>query len=204
MDRLLATETAGAEHQVWTGLAGATPFLSDAPTELAEGETGVALSVGLLDEFIGDTYGAVGVIHCTRAFATVAIAASAMEVRNGRLFSVLGTPVVAGAGYPGTGPANADPDGATQWAYATPSLLVYRSEVFSPDDPAGSLLDRGKNDLYAIAERRWLVGWDGTGVGAVLTDLTTVDGSGPTGIVSGNLTLATAADGALVIGIEEP
>src|SRR3546814_5926530 len=70
---------------------------------------------------------------------------------------LLGTPVVAGAGYPCTHP---DSVTAGSWIVATPALMLYRSEIFTATNRPGDLLDRGQNNLFGIAERRYLVGWD--------------------------------------------
>jgi hypothetical protein len=89
-------------------------------------------------------------------------------VTNGSVArTVLGTPVVAGGGYPGTSPAGVAASTGEAWAYATPALLGYRSAIFYPSSRSGDLLDRGVNDLYGVAERSYLVGWDPCDVGAV-------------------------------------
>src|SRR3546814_10690186 len=57
---------------------------------------------------------------------------------------LLGTPVVAGAGYPCTHP---DSVTAGSWIVATPALMLYRSEIFTATNRPGDLLDRGQNNL---------------------------------------------------------
>src|SRR5690606_40604811 len=42
------------------------------------------------------------------------------------------------------------------------ALFGYRTEVFVPSGRAGDLMDRGRNDLYGIAERSYLIGLDTT------------------------------------------
>jgi hypothetical protein len=84
---------------------------------------------------------------------------------------MLGTPVAAGAGYPGSGPAGEAAAAGTQWMFVTPAMFGYRSEVFPSSAVRGDLLDRSKNDLYAVAERNYVLGFDPCGVGAVLVDL---------------------------------
>ena len=66
-------------------------------------------------------------------------------IRPLRLTLRLGTLVVAGAGY-----------GSDRIVMS----LGYRSELFTSTATPGHLMDRDRNDLYAVAARRYLVGWD--------------------------------------------
>ena len=102
-----------------------------------------------LENFLGDNYGSRGVIHLSRDNAIRGLSTSAvLETRGNGLFTKLGTPVVAGSGYP------------SDAAYATSALVGYRSEVFDnvgqPYDP----LDKSTNDLFAIAERTYSIGFE--------------------------------------------
>jgi hypothetical protein len=57
------------------------------------------------------------------------------------------------------------------WAYASPALAGYRSEVFDSSATPGDLMDRQTNVLYAIAERSYILGYDPCGVGAAELNL---------------------------------
>lgn len=169
-------EEARVEQAFWTGDLGNTPFLQDTTTtETLPAETSAAGAIGALESFIGSTYGAVGVIHMTRQLAATLVADGVLQASNGRLTTVLGTPVAAGSGYPGTGPNGEE----GQWAYVTPALFGYRSEIFTSSNSPGDLLDRSTNDLYAIAERTYLLGYDPCGVAAI--DVPTTTGGGGVG-----------------------
>jgi hypothetical protein len=50
--------------------------------------------------------------------------------------------------------------------YATSGIFGYRSDVFTSSNRPGDLLDRNVNNLYAVAERQYLVGWDPAPSGA--------------------------------------
>ena len=166
---LLAREENRVEQAFWTGDLGNTPNLQGA-TVVGAGTTDIVGGIGLLEDFIGDTYGSLGVIHMTRASALAALARYAVVAKGGRLETALGTPVVAGSGYPGTSPAGVAAAAGTQWMYGTPALLGYRSEIFNASDVAGDNFDRASNTLTAVAERSYLIGFDPCGVGAVLVD----------------------------------
>jgi hypothetical protein len=177
---LVAREEARVEQALWTGDLGNIPNLAgtgDAPDpEVLAGGTAVSPDVAfaLLEDYVAGEYGSLGVIHVTRGTATQAAARRLVEVRGARLQTVIGTPVVAGAGYPGTSPAGASAGAGKAWAFASPAIFGYRSEVFTSSNRPGDLLDRSRNDLYAVAERTYLLGFDPCGVAAVLLDLSIV------------------------------
>lgn len=168
---LLAREEARVEQALWTGDLGNTPAFEDTgTTTLGTGPVAPKTGLALLEQWIGAVYGSLGVIHLTRFAAS--LLSGSLTSSGGRLATKLGTPVVAGAGYPGTGPAGEPATATAQWAYATPALFGYRSDVFTPSNNRGDLLDRGVNDLYAVAERSYLLGYDPCGVAAAQLDLT--------------------------------
>lgn len=167
---LMAREEARVEQALMTGDLGNTPSFQGAEEQTTAGDPVAA--VAALEGFIAQAYGSQGVIHVSRTGATRLAADDLLVINGGRLTTVLGTPVVAGAGYE----VNVGPDGSpaaagTQWAYVTPSLLAYRSDIFDASARDYDLLDRGRNDLFAVAERNYLVGWDPCGVGAASFDM---------------------------------
>jgi hypothetical protein len=80
---------------------------------------------------------------------TASYLAKKLESRGGRMYTrSLQTPVIVGEGY------------ATGMIFGTAPLFGYRSDVFTSSERRGDLLDRSNNNLYAIAERTYLVGFD--------------------------------------------
>lgn len=168
-EHLLAREQARVEQAFWTGDLGNTPNLRGATDQNPSGAADPVAAVGLLEDFIAETYGSLGVLHMTRAVANAAIAAGSVLVSGSRLLTNLGTLVVAGAGYDGSSPAGAPAADGESWVYATPALVGYQSEVFPGTDPVAAGFDKSNNDLHAVAERTYLLGFDPCGVGAVRT-----------------------------------
>lgn len=274
-DRLLNREQARAEQALWTGDLGNFPNLASSATDITPGGSAVSavVAVGLLEQYIATNYGSLGVIHMSKAAATAALSMRVIFEKNGELVTGLGTPVIAGAGYPGTGLntnevqritttgaptggtftltfdgqttaaiaynanaaavqsalealSNIDPGDITvtggplpgtpvdvtfigqykgdnvpqmtatssytggtaptttvttttqggvgtaaaageQWVYASPAIKGYRSEVFTSSDRPGDLLDKGFNNMHAIAERSYLLEFDPCGVAAI-------------------------------------
>ncbi|QDH93080.1 hypothetical protein QDA02_gp85 [Microbacterium phage Margaery] len=148
---LIAREEARAEQALWYGDLGNVPNFSgangaDAPVDLGEFESAAA-ALALVEQGIAEQYGSQGVIHMSRATAT--LLRRYLSKRGGRLYTeALDTPVVAGSGYP---------DGEI---VGTPAMIGYRSEIIPASNRPGDLLDRSTNDLYAVAERNYVLGID--------------------------------------------
>jgi hypothetical protein len=170
---LLQREERVVELAFWTGHLGNNPHLVGSVPTVLTADT-FATALGALEEHIALEYGSLGVIHMTRTAALIAIGLGLAVTSGGRLTTVLGTPISAGGGYPGTGPTgdpNADPADGFSWMWVTPPVFGYRSEVFNSSSRPGDLLDRDQNNLYAVAERSYLLGFDDCPVGAVYVDL---------------------------------
>ena len=174
---LKAREEARVEQAVWTGDLGNTPNLatSVAPGNVNSVAASLRRGIADLDQRLARLYGSLGVLHMTRETALLAIAKGVLDTGHGRLTTELGTPVAAGAGYPGTGPNNVAAAANRAWAFGTGALIGYRSDIETSSNRPGDLLDRSKNDLYAIAERSYTIGWEDCGVVAALIDLTSAD-----------------------------
>jgi hypothetical protein len=170
-EHLLAREEARVEQALWTGDLGNVGFAEDA--ENAGGSVDSLINaIADLEAWIAREYGSVGVIHLSRDAAAVGAAVSAILVTRGNvMFTSLGTPVVAGAGYPGTGPTGQTPSAGQTYVYATPALVGYRSEPFPGASPVSAGLDRAVNDLFAVTERTYVVGWDPCGTAYAIASL---------------------------------
>lgn len=180
-EHLVAREEARVEQALWTGDLDNTPDFSTAVTATT-GPQDPCTAVAVAENVIAETYGSLGVLHVSRGGAQILLCEDALVVRGQRLFTKMGTPVIAGAGYP-----NTHPDGATEggfWIVSTPALMLYRSEIFYPSSRTGDLLNRGLNNINAVAERDYVVGWDPCGVFAYETnvdlDAATVSDLAPT------------------------
>lgn len=173
-EHLLTREEQAVENALWTGDLGNAPALATSSTTVLNDEDNSEpvpvtprQGVALLEQWIGETYGSLGLIHMTRAAATLYKDGRAS---GGQLRTILDTPIVAGSGYPGTGPEGESVEGLESWIYASPAIFGYRTDVYEPGNVSGDLLDRGTNDLYALASRTYLLGFDPCGVAAVKID----------------------------------
>lgn len=169
-EHLLAREEARVEQALWTGDLGNDGFAAEA-VNAGSGAVSLVRALAQLEQWLAVHYGSQGVIHMTREAALLAAEDRGLTVKGNTLTTRLGTPVVAGAGYPGTGPTGQNPAAGTTYLYATPALVGYRSEVFPGVDPVGAGLDRSSNDLHAVAERTYVIGYDPCGTAYALANL---------------------------------
>ncbi len=157
-EHLTSREESRVEQALWTGDLGNVPNFSGANGYPAPTDVGVYDSVvdalASIEQWMADEFGTLGVIHMSRRTATML--AKHLESRGGRLYTkALGTPVVAGAGY------------GNDAIIGTPAVFGYRSEMFDSSARPGDLMDRGNNDMVAVAERTYVIGFDPCGVGKV-------------------------------------
>lgn len=168
-EHLLAREEARVEQALWTGDLDNGGF-ADGAVQAATG-LGLARSIAALEQWLAQNYGSQGVIHMTREAALLGLSLLVLTVKGNTLVTALGTPVVAGAGYPGTGPTGQTPTAGSTYLFATPALLGMRSEVFPAVNPVQAGFDMATNDLNAVAERTYVVGYDPCGTAYALADL---------------------------------
>ncbi len=156
-------EQQSLEHYVWTGEEGTTPHLAavSTPVLAGSGVTPVALEtgVGLLEAHLAKEAGVLGVLWAPRWTAAWFASKQLTRLEGPRLVGPLGNPVVF-AQTTGVGPGDAAPDADEAWLYATGPVMVRRSAVFLPRLPEA--LDRKSNEVFAVAERFYTVGWSCT------------------------------------------
>jgi len=111
--------------------------------------------LGYIEQALAEAYGGQGVIHLSRLTATML--ADQLRIEGGRLFTLLGTPVVAGGGYDKIGSTTPN-DGLI---YGTGPLVMYRSEI----DTRQRAMDKATNQASIIAQRDYVIGWDCIAVG---------------------------------------
>lgn len=156
-EHLISREIARVEQALWTGDLGNVPNFSAAngfPAATSVGsftEANIWQAISTLEQELAEVYGSVGVIHMNRYLASIALD-KGLETKGGRLYTKLGTPVVAGAGY-GSGKI-----------VASPALFGYRSDIETSTNRPGDQFALATNDLYAIAERQYLLGFEPCGL----------------------------------------
>jgi len=151
---LTALEERTIETVLSGAVAGLTPDFTTSPDTVTPG-TDIIENLGALENYLATNYGSRGVIHMSRDQAVAGVAAGAMVTKGNGLFTALGTPVVAGSGYTKTK------------MFATSALVAYRSDIFDNVGQPYDLLDKETNDLYAIAERTYSIGFESAALGVI-------------------------------------
>lgn len=166
------------EYELWTGAlataAGHANRRLASPTAVDVTPTPgtpvkIRYGLALLEGAIANSgCGVRGVIHATRS---VASALGGKDV-DGHLETGLGNYVIAGTGYPGTGPNGAQPAGNAVWMYATGPVTYRLDDPFVPNDEMRERVDTSSNSIFTRAFRTASAEFDGCAHFAVLVDLT--------------------------------
>lgn len=157
-----AVEAALMKYRFVENLAGAgLPGEWSAPTDLTP--TGGAVSptkgVALLEGFAAREYIGLGTLHVPVTAASLLLVDSGLMWEGDRLYTALGSKVVAGAGYdlPNTGPTGVAAAAGERWMYITGEVLIRQGrEVIVRD-----AFDEVNNDHVVLAERGYVVAVDG-------------------------------------------
>lgn len=153
VQRLINGEQIVAERKLWADMI-ASP---DATIDASAYTPTYALAVA--EQAIAEAYPGTGIIHMSRQSATILWAN--LVVSGGKMQTLLGTPVVVGAGYDN---AVGSPI-ATSSIFATGPVLLYRGDI----DTREQAINKAHNEVSYVAQRDYVLGWD---CYAVRVDLT--------------------------------
>jgi len=171
--RLYAGEQTAVELALWNGGGvGATPALTLASATIVPSAlTTLGGRLSALEEAFYSAYGYQGTVHVNTAivgaaaFGNLVVRADPQPEVPGIMVTPLGSRWSLGAGYDITGPANVAPAAGSVWAFITPNITVWQSDVFAPDP--NQTFARTTNQRTAIAEREYAVGYDCPAVFAI-------------------------------------
>ena len=104
--------------------------------------------------------GGIGVIHLNFGVLAYIAAAHLLREVDGKFYTPTGQLIVAGAGYPGSGPSNIPSSPGTTWLFATGPLAVFASDIFFTPPHIDQAVERLKNDITFFAEQTFSVVWD--------------------------------------------
>lgn len=165
MRRTAKRYQAGAQHAVeeviWTGggIAGVPALTAAGATAVTPLGPGAGAAVAAAEQAFWDLHGYTGVLHVNTA-AYGALAYSQMMTRSGGAGAYrtpLGTTLSLGAGYGITGPAGVAPAAGFVWAFITPQVYLWSTQVRTPDPV--QTMDRLNNQWMGLAETVYLHTW---------------------------------------------
>lgn len=159
-----AVESGALEEEFWTGaFLPDNPHLASADADVVtSGAVGLREGLALLERAIAQT-NRFGVIHMSAALAaaysTLGGGAGVLIPERGKLYTLLGTLVIPGSGYPGTSP-DGEQSGTVEWAYATGPVEILRSGDFIMPPNLVEAINREQNEIEYRAERYYIPYWD--------------------------------------------
>lgn len=172
--KLQACESNLIESELWRGeitraQAGWTNrYLADnAATIVTGAAVSPLLALACLEQSLATcNCGAQGMIHATPQIITHWVSERLVAREGSKLFTELGTIVVPGSGYDGSGPAvvpSGPPvpaaDGSI-WAYATSMVHVRLGPAVTLPSETAQAMDRVSNTITYWAQRIYVAGWD--------------------------------------------
>jgi hypothetical protein len=104
--------------------------------------------------------GGIGVIHVNFGFLPYLAKNYLLYEKNNRFYTPSGQLIIAGAGYPGSGPENIPALAGETWIFATGSVAVYQSDVFLTPSNVDQAVDRSLNNVTFFAEQTYSVIWE--------------------------------------------
>lgn len=147
------------EKQFWTDLSTDADVVDLTP---ASGAVSIVLGLAVLEDYAGQNIGCMPTLHGPRGLVPTMSNASLFPTSLGDkvMRTYVGSQFAAGGGYTDIGPGGVPAAAGSAWMYVTGPVRIWQGTVF--DVPEGSapasMIDRGKNDLLALAERVVLVG----------------------------------------------
>lgn len=168
LELMVANTSSATVPGQWSAATDITPAAA-----VAGGGVTPQVGLALLESHMGVNYAGKGILHSTRATATMLAHLGAVEFEGRSLQTKLHTPFVAGAGYdlPNTGPTGATAPAGSAWMYGTGQVVIKRLRlpshavlnVFGQQAASGSpnyVPGLEPNDMVGLAEGVYLVAVD--------------------------------------------
>lgn len=171
--RLRRNKESGVERIFWTGMTGVgsiNPSLQGGnsscdliPIDLTPPSGAVppvAAIAALESNMVECIPGGVGVFHVNVGLLPYLARDLLYTEKDGKLYSPSGQLIIAGAGYPGTGPGNVPVVAGETWIFSTGLMAVYNSDIFYTPSNIDQAINRRINDITFYAEQTYAVIWE--------------------------------------------
>lgn len=172
--RLLIWESHQVEETLWTGIVDSGTGLTTITPSFAfgnpdcdilpvdinpAGALDAVAAISAIEEALGDIVACGGIIHVPAELLAYLVRFNLARLENGIYYSPNGLKIIAGDGYPGSGPANVDAAAGETWIFATGPLVVVRSNVYNTPENLPEAVDRNINNVTVRAERFYAIGF---------------------------------------------
>jgi hypothetical protein len=127
MEQMLTMSSKAIEAEMWTGALTGNPHLGAASTTVVvAGAQTLAFGLATLVQGIADGNSGSGAIFARPRLVELWDGVGLLRRRaDGVIETLTGVPVIAGSGFPGTGPAGQAVTASSEWAYATDAFEVH-------------------------------------------------------------------------------
>lgn len=172
--RLLVWESHQVEETLWTGVVsssgGATTVNPSfafgnsecdiAPVDInAAGAVDPVAAISLLEGALGEVVSCGATIHVPYELVTYLARFNLLTVEDDVYYTHTGVKVVAGHGYPGSGPANIAAAAGELWIFGTGPVILVASNMFTVPESIGESVDRNVNNQTVRAEKFYAAGF---------------------------------------------
>lgn len=171
-NRLKKNKEREIEEIFWTGttsvgeispsLQGGNDSCGDPPVDLTpdSGALSPVAAIAALESNIADCIpGGLGTIHVNFGVLPYLAANTLLVEKDGKYYTPSGQLIIAGAGYPGSGPGNVAAAAGESWIFATGPVSVFHSDVFFTSSTIEAV-DRSLNNVTVYAEQTYSVVWE--------------------------------------------
>lgn len=179
LTRMSLREQTAVERRVWQGLAQGTAGSPGAMAGLFQSATTLSpascptTAIQALEQALADNGVFGGMIHARPNMSAQLARSHLIEATSGRrIVTKLGTPVVFGQGYNGTGPQGQAVTATTEYMYASGRVLIWATDADVPDPR--QVFDTTNNIMKLLAEKIYIAAVEcGVWAVAVTSDCTT-------------------------------
>lgn len=156
-----ASESYVIEQELWSDTLGlGNPKIADTSAITYATALPILQAVAQIEDAAGDLTKGVQVMIHMRPYQFTLLAASQILERVGKKwYTPMGSIVVAGRGYAGTGPAGEAATSSEEWVYGTSIVEVRLGAPFTLDRPQ-DVIERTTNDVVLLTERKAVASFD--------------------------------------------
>lgn len=158
---LAASESFVIEQELWSDSLGlGNPKIADTANVTISTAIPILNAVAAIDDAAGDlARGGQVFIHMRPYQFTLLVAEQVLEKVGNKWYTPMGSIVVPGRGYAGTGPAGQAPTASEEWVYGTAAVEVRLGKTLTIDNPQ-DVVERSTNDVVLLTERKAVASFD--------------------------------------------
>lgn len=149
------TEAGAIEPSLATGNSSCGMTVQDLTP--AAGAINALAGLAALENAIGSCWPGEALIHMSNGLLPFVADRARLVDTGSALYTYSGNRVIAGAGYPASGPANIAAPPGEAWMFASSQIIAWNSTPFftPPKDEQGAAVDRRVNDVTVFLEQTW-------------------------------------------------